>query len=176
LSLRNTLLLAFGLVLIAIAPGTASADTIRFTLVSSSHTIQLDLPSNPTPDFVGPYFFTLDDVPFTLDGSSQLARIVNFFDDSGGGGIGICDYVNCPLVDLFGPQLFGGSLEQPVLMTGMYYLTDAGDGILPGDFQTFQSVTPVPEPGSITLLLCGTLGFIARVRPTSAKRRQMLGI
>ena len=47
---------------------TAVADTIQFTLTGGSHTLQFVVPENPTPDLVGPDFFTLNDVSFTLDG------------------------------------------------------------------------------------------------------------
>jgi hypothetical protein len=137
----------------------AWADTIQVTLTNSGHAIGLNVPSNPTPDYVGPYFFTLNDVPFTLDGTPELARIVNFFDESGGGGIGICDYTNCPLVDLFGPQLFSGPLNGPSLIPGSYVLTNAGDSFLPGDFET---VATVPEPASLVLLAAGALGVARR--------------
>ncbi len=139
----------------------ARADTVQFTLTNGGHIIDLTLPMNPTPDFVGPYFFTLNDVAFTLDGSPQLARIINFFDENGGGGIGICDYVNCPVVDLFGPQMFSGGLDAPNMLPGNYVLTDAGDGVIPGDFQT---IAAVPEPASLVLASCGAFGLLRRRR------------
>jgi len=149
------------LFIVTMSSSFAMADTITFTLSSGDHLIGLTLPTNPTPDSVGPYYFTLNDVPFTLDGTPQLARIVNFFEGSAGGGLGICDYTNCPLVDLFGPQLFSGSLDSPTLLPGNYVLTDAGDGFIPGDFQT---VVSVPEPSSILLLASGALAFVRRSR------------
>ena len=144
---------------LAVSVTAAWADTVQLTLTNGDQTIDLSLPANPTPDFVGPYFFTLNDVPFTLDGTTQLARIVNFFDGTSGGGIGICDYTNCPLVDLLGPQLFSGPLDSPTLLSGSYMLTDAGDSFIPGDFETVASV---PEPASLVLLAAGALGVARR--------------
>lgn len=147
------------IVSIPLLSSAARADMVQFTLTNGVHTIDLTLPTNPTPNFVGPYFFTLNDVPFTLDSTPQLARVVNFFDDTSGGGLGICDYTNCPLVDLFGPQLFSGPLDAPTLLSGSYTLTDAGDGVIPGDFQT---IAAVPEPASLILLASGALGVTRR--------------
>jgi hypothetical protein len=155
------MLLVIGALVALLLTSTAMADTIQFTLTSGSHTIQFSVPASPTPDLVGPNFFTLNDVPFTLDGSPELARIMNFFDDSNGGGMGICDYANCPLVDLFGAQMFTGPLDHPTLIPGNYNLVDAGDSFLPGDFET---VVAVPEPGSFLLIATGILGFTRRLR------------
>ena len=127
--LRRLSLLTLPLILAGVMNAPALADTINYTFSALGSTATFSLPSNPTVNVVGSDFFQINGVTVTVTGFGTFTGNIDFFDTAGGGGAGSGVDV------LHGPQLFSGTLSNPMLLAGMFELsgtvTPDSDGAIP---------------------------------------------
>jgi hypothetical protein len=133
----------------------AAAETLYFTL-TGPHTATFALDSSPVPDSISILGaggdFALFDVVGTYDGSpTTFARIEFITTAALRGGL----FINDTPLNLIGPQLFTGTLQDPTFTRGTFRLA-ADDFFTPP--YTLTIGAPVPEPASWALML---LGFAA---------------
>lgn len=102
----------------------AEAATVTFTLVGPQQTIKFSLPVSPTPDgfasqcALSAYTFCSLKVPVTVNGDTQ-SLTTTFY---GNGGMSLAAGIVQPLVDLTGPHLFTGTIQEPTFVLGQYKL------------------------------------------------------
>ena len=161
--LRACLLVAFA----TTASVAAKADTLDFSITGHGADITFSLPSSPTPSSVS--FangdFELTNVVMDVNGTDHTENLSFYLGGSTfGGGAATAS----SLFDLFGAQLFTGSLNDPTFKTGDFTVTtspgfqgwcDQGNYNLDITDQGPPSVTP--EPSSVMLLATGVLALLA---------------
>lgn len=155
----------------ASAAPAALADTVNYSFSGLGTTATFSLPSNPTPTVVGSNYFQINDVSVNISGIGTITTNIEFFDTAAGGGAG--SGVNV----LNGPQLFSNGLSNPTLSTGSFALsgsvTPDADGPIhvSGTLTAVSSVSAVPEPSSLALLLTG----VASLGAASLLRKRTCG-
>lgn len=158
MNLRRLLSLTSPLLILGIGAAPARAD-VFYSFTAFGTTATFSLPNNPTPSLVGSDFFQFDNLSVDVAGVGTFTGDVDFFDASGGGGAGSGTNI------LHGPVLFGGSLSDPMMLTGSFMLsgsvTPDTDGPIPISGTLLASNIPtVPEPSSGLLFFTG-VGAIA---------------
>jgi hypothetical protein len=157
--LRRLLSVASSLVWIGIGAMPAKADVL-YTFTGLGTTATFSLPNNPTPSLVGSDFFQINNLVVTVAGLGTFTGNVDFFDTAAGGGAGSGVDV------LHGPQLFSGTLTDPVMLTGMFPLSGTvtpdsdGDINVTGTLVATPAASAVPEPSSAFLFFTG-IGTVA---------------
>jgi PEP-CTERM motif len=169
--LRRVLVVGCFIALVGLfSAGYAKADTI-FTWT---------LPSSPTPTSSFSDLFTVNSVPYWMNGTSEGLAEIDFFTLSDFGGFELTTNNGDPITGIlilneFGPQVFTGSTGAPTFTPGTYTLTGEGtlsmglSGTLTitagpnGDSFTYDLVN-TPEPGSLMLIGGGLLPFLGLAR------------
>ena len=160
MNLYRLLSLTSPIILLGLGAAPANAD-VMYSFTAFGTTATFSLPNNPTPSSVGSDFFQLNNISVMVMGVGRFTGNIDFFDTSGGGGAGSGVDV------LHGPQLFSGSLSDPMMLTGSFVLSGAvtpdADGPIPISGTLVATSTPppaVPEPSSGLLFFTG-VGTIA---------------
>ena len=138
-----------------------SAMPLLFTFAGGENgSFQVD--SNPTPNYLDASSFG---TPVTgAAGDFAGAGGVEFYLPSGGGGL--ATYVgpgNSVFIGLDGPQLFTGTLTNPVFAPGKFALTSSG-GVVATSLVITGPGAPVPELGSGWLATVGVIAALAAAR------------
>lgn len=146
---------------LAFAASAAQAVVYNFSL-TGDYTASWSIDTANTPDdFASGTAFVYWDVagfPDALFGEAD----VYFYSGSIGGGLAIEDfYGDTVLVVTDGPQLYTGTEDAPVFLTGSFNLTEYQG---PGTYTL--TISAVPEPAAIALMLAGlgVVGVAARRR------------
>ena len=152
-----------------ISAGVASADTLQFALTGPVDAV-FDLPSGPLSIGVGDFDtgvgFIIGPSNLTVNGmAAPVADFVGFFnaDPAIGGGVGVFASGMSMLALATGPQIYGGTEQNPTFAPGVFSLADATSPT-PTTGQYTLTITdltnPVstPEP-SVTILLA--IGLVA---------------
>src|ERR1700679_4309535 len=145
----------------------AKADTLDFSITGHGTDITFSLPSSPTPSSFS--FsngdFEIANVVLDVNGTDQTDNLFFFLGGSFGGGAATSP---SSLFDLFGAQLFTGSLNDPTFKTGDFSMTtEAGfEGFCNQsgyDLDITKQGPPsmAPEPSSVLLLATGVLALLA---------------
>jgi hypothetical protein len=149
-----------------IGAAVASADTLEFTLTGPVNAV-FDLSSAlsiGTGNFDTGVGFLIMSANLTVNGAAAPADFIGFFngDPTAGGGLSIFASSFDLIADASGPQIYGGTEQNPTFAPGTFMLADAtslnptiGDYILT---ITDTNAVPTPEP-SVTILL--TIGLLA---------------
>ncbi len=148
------------------ASAIARADTLNFVLISQGDTVDFSLPVSPEALWHSQpgYDVQLNDVSMSVNGEQQTNGI-NFYTKGYGGGL---QFTNGAF-NLYGPQLFRGSVYDPTFLLGTFGLSSYYDSgpvdsnlkISLSEAAPFSSdVSTVPEPSSF-LLGAGGLAFLA---------------
>ncbi len=140
----------------------ARASTYTFAL-SGDYTATWQAPSNPTPatdDGTIPFGFAIDNVAGTYAGTAGSARDIRFFTTTDSGGFAIFQTVVTKVASGTGPQLFSGTITNPMFIPGIYTLND--QAIETGTFALVitDPATGVPEPGTLAIMLTA-IGMVA---------------
>lgn len=155
----------------------ARADTLNFVLISQGDTIDFSLPSSPEASSQSQpgYDVQLNDVSMSVNGVQQTNGLY-FYTNDAGGGLQFSDGT----FNLFGAQLFSGTVFDPTFLLGTfelssYYDGGQGDSILTispaGAPPSSPDVSTVPEPSSL-LLSTGALAFLAALGVKATYRKQ----
>jgi|ERR1700730_10045905 len=165
-----------------ISAGIASADTLQFTLSGPVDAV-FDLPSGPLSivagNFDAGFGFIIGPSNLTVNGmAAPAADFVGFFnaDPAVGGGVGVFSSGTTMLALATGPQIYGGTEQNPTFAPGVFSLADATSATPTiGQYTlTITDLTTVstPEP-SVTVLL--VIGLLA-VGLAALRFKQTLGI
>lgn len=171
--LRSLLLVA----LATTASVAAKADTLDFSITGHGTDITFSLPSSPTPSSVSLFNgdFELSNIVLDVNGTDHTENLFFYLGGLFGGGAA----TSSSLLDLYGPQLFTGSLFDPTFKTGDFTVTtspgfegwcDQGNYNLDITDQGPPSMTP--EPSSVMLLATGVLALLVLA---AVKRNAGLG-
>jgi hypothetical protein len=168
MSIKQVVLRAFLLVALATpASVAAKADTLDFSITGHGTDITFSLPSSPTPSSVSFINgdFAIDNVVLDVNGVDQTDNLLFYLGGIFGGG---AQTSPSSLFDLFGAQLFTGSLNDPTFKTGDFTLTtEAGfEGFCNQssynlDITDQGPPSVAPEPSSVLLLATGVLALLA---------------
>ena len=102
----------------------ATVQAYLFTLVGSQTMITFSLPPSPIPDgyanecAFNENTFCKMHVPITVNGETK-DFMTTFY---GNGGMSLAAGATVPMLDLVGPHLFTGTLQNPTFTTGQYTL------------------------------------------------------
>lgn len=122
----------------------------------------LTMPVVPDDTFAGQQF-TLWNVVGSFENASTPKVDITFFNTAEGGGLNLYDFAaHNNLLSTDGPQLYTGTEGAPIFNLGTYALTQfqrAGQYTL-----VISEVSPVPEPASLALTVCGLVGVAAATR------------
>ena len=142
----------------------AHADLYQFTISGDySATWQLDSEALPDEVSFGERIAYID-VVGSYDGAATEYADIIFWNAQQDGGLTIQDYYGDQvLLDSVGLQIYGGSEDSPLFMTGVYSLTE-----LEGTGQYTLTISAVPEPATYGMVLAG-VGLIGAVM----RRRQV---
>ncbi len=153
---QKLLCLAAALILMA---GTALASPVdTFTITGVGVDITFSLPATPTPsDNTLGYYFTMNSVPVTVNGSAN-PYTVDFYNTSNSGGLDMSPgAANQFVVNTAGAQLYSGSESTPTFVAGVYPETSLGGADYNGPF-TLTIATP--EPSMAFLILPAFMGIV----------------
>lgn len=159
------------------ASAMARADTLNFVLISQGDTIDFSLPSTPDASSQSQpgYDVQLNDISTSVNGAHQTNTLY-FYTNDAGGGLQFADNS----FNLFGAQLFSGTVYDPTFLLGTFALSTSSDGgsadssltISPaGAAPSSPNVSTVPEPSSL-LLSTGALAFLAALGVRAIYRKQ----
>lgn len=139
----------------------AKADTLDFTLTGQGTDITWTLSSTPMVSTTSNYLddFTLDNVVLDVNGHHDVSDL-SFYKSGNGGGAA------SNLFNLFGAQLFTGSLSDPTFKTGDFTLDSSSNDYSyckEGSSYNLSIVdrsAVTPEPSSVLLLATGIFALI----------------
>jgi hypothetical protein len=188
--MRNALaFFAVTLASLGLCSAASAEGTVQYsiTCISSSElcdnfydngTMIFSLPQFPTPDKIFPNdaAFSFDNLPFTVDGTSNTFTEVDFFSPKG---LGLDTSIPTKegqtlFVLAGGPQIFQGSVRVPQLVPGdfSFFANLAGPGGPAGKAHLEVIATlepepgsPIPEPATWTMMISGLaiLGIVRRL-------------
>lgn len=139
----------------------ANAATYVFTL-TGPNTASFTLNSSPVPDAAGTSSFTLQNIPATYNGTGvTFAQLTFFLGGQSSGGFS----ASGTALNLEGPQLFSGTLTNPMFNLGTFTLDD-GNFMHP-TYTLLISDGAVPEPATWVMML---LGLVAVGLSSSGRR------
>jgi hypothetical protein len=159
-----------------IGAAVASADTLEFTLTGPVNAV-FDLPSAlsiGTGNFDTGVGFLIMSANLTVNGAAAPADFIGFFngDPTVGGGLSIFASSFDLVADASGPQIYGGTEQNPTFASGTFSLADATAGTPTiGQYTlTITNLTTVetPEPSVTILLAVGLLALgltVLRFKP-----------
>jgi len=150
---------------ILLSAGVANAVVLQFT-VTGDYTATWQVNANPNPDIASPgEGFILWDVEGFDDAIFGIADLT-FYNAAIGGGLEIYDFWNdVYLLSAEGPQLYGGSEENPTFLLGTFALTEfEGTGAYTLTIAEVGAPAAVPEPATGALLIGGLALMAARRR------------
>lgn len=143
-------LLAFATASVLALPANAAAYVFTLT---GPNTASFTLNSSPVPDTTGTGSFTLQNIPATYNGTGvTFAQLTFFLGGQSSGGFS----ASGTALNLEGPQLFSGTLTNPIFNLGTFTLDD-GNFMHP-TYTLLISNSDVPEPATWAMML---LGFVA---------------
>jgi hypothetical protein len=152
--LRITVLLCSALF---ISAGIASADTLQFTLAGPVDAV-FDLSSGPLSigagNFDTGFGFIIAPTSLTVNGMAAPMDFVGFFngDPSAGGGVGIFESGMVMVGLAIGPQIYGGTEQNPTFAPGSFSLADA--------------TSPTPTTGQYTLTITDLTNPVSTPEPS----------
>ncbi|KQV52817.1 hypothetical protein ASC95_08410 [Pelomonas sp. Root1217] len=144
--------------ILALLSAAATASPLYKFELSGSYTATWEMTMTVAPnDSFASQQFTIWNVVGAFENASTSKVDLTFFNSAEGGGLNIYDFAaNVNLLSTDGPQLYTGTEGSPVFTTGTFALTQF-QGI--GQYALVVSeVASVPEPASLSLMLCGLLG------------------
>jgi len=160
-----------------ISAGIASADTLQFTLAGPV-SATFDLSSGPltivSPDFNPGVGFKIAPTDLMINGAGGAGDFLVFYngDPFIGGGIGIFVSGMQLVAYASGPQIYGGTEQNPTFAPGMFTLDDSTSSTtVPGAYTleiTDLTTVSTPEPSVTILLVIGLLGVglaVLRFKP-----------
>ena len=154
-----------------------NAEPLTFSNVSAFQndgTTTLDLLSNPNVQLVGPQLTFRVDISGTLQAGATDSLLVTFGDAQGGlvtqsFQIPLFGTVSPPLTLLFTVDAPHGSLSGVPATLTLDLINSSPDFVIPSSGQqvntftySFNVVQPVPEPTTVTLVVTGLVGLLAR--------------
>jgi hypothetical protein len=150
----------------------AKADTLNFTLSSSTDTFTFSLPSDPIPDSSSNgTSFTVDGI-FINDGMLSFSTDITFYNESSSSHPGGLEFdLPAPPVgpavsiDLTGPQLYTNTEAAPLFSPGTFTLLDAA-----GAPHTLD-IMAAPEPSTIALFTTGMIALAGIARRKSSTHK-----
>jgi PEP-CTERM motif len=138
--------LAFAFATALPVASTANAAAYFFAL-SGANTATFTLDSSPTPNVTGAGYFTVQNVAGTYNGSPVTFAGISFFDALHDGGF------SAGSINLGGPQLFTGTLEDPMFTLGTFSLCDCTFGV--SNYTVSITGAAVPEAATWMMMLFG---------------------
>ncbi|GHF73751.1 hypothetical protein GCM10017056_50690 [Seohaeicola zhoushanensis] len=156
---------------LAVAGVAAEAAPLQFTLsgaASASFVFDSDPAQSDLLAIGGNYFKIAASGTFPNNTPVNTA-ILQFFDGESGGGFAMFEGGGGFKFNTFGPQIFGGSVNDPAFQTGTFSLGSyIGDRSGPYTL-TITEISAVPLPASALLLMGGLLGLGALARRRGAR-------
>lgn len=130
----------------------ASAVTYFFSYAGTD-TASWQLPASPVPDVVFSDAFRINAVNMIVNGNPVTALQEYYL---GGNGGGVCAGFACGILDLYGPQLFSGTLAAPTFLLGSFDMTNAF-GTPAGTLRISVGDEPpvIPEPATWAMMIAG---------------------
>jgi hypothetical protein len=143
----------------AVLSSPAAAQPVQFTFTSlagPTSDFSFIVDSSPIPNSSAINEFHLDSIDVTYGGTASTGFLAFYTTAKGGG---LSDLV---LFDLFGPQLFSGTTDAPVFLTGSFGLNDSAGA--PAGTLTINAAGGVPEPVTWAMMLLGfgAMGLVIR--------------
>ena len=158
---RLALGLVLSLTLLLPALSARATSISHFAYSGNGHTLEFDLPTQPSPTLYFTNNFSIAFVSVLLDSVTVSGAQIDFCNAVAGGGFGTQGLTFNP--DVRGLALFSGSAQFPTFVNGAYALTNAPTGSDAGRI-TITTAAAVPEPASFAVMALGMLLVGAEAR------------